>query len=75
LNTDDKAHRQATGTATRDWCGHSPLRSDREPADRPSDAATEAIPMEQMERVGVAAPDYASGIGAAQLVVKLVMAD
>jgi hypothetical protein len=54
------------------------IGSDREPADRPSDAATEAIQMEQvgqMERVGVAAPDYASGVGAAQLVVKPVMAD
>lgn len=58
--------------------GKASLGSDQELADGPSDAATEAIPMEQvaqMERVGVAAPDYASGVGAAQLVGKPVMAD
>jgi hypothetical protein len=46
-----------------------------EPGDEPIDAGTDAIPIEQMERGGVAAPDYTSGVRAAQLVVKPVMAD
>jgi hypothetical protein len=55
--------------------GTEALGSDPEPADRPSDADTEVIPMEEMERDGVAAPDYANGVGAAQLVIKPVIAD
>jgi hypothetical protein len=46
-----------------------------EPGDEPIDTGTEAIPVEEMERDGVAASDYVSGVGAAQLVVKPVMAD
>ncbi len=53
----------------------APLGGDQEPAGGPGDATADAIPMEQIERAGVAAPDYASGVGAAQLVVKPVMAD
>lgn len=46
-----------------------------EPSDEPIYASTEAFPTEQMESLSVAAPDYANGVGAAQLVVKPVMAD
>ena len=48
---------------------------DEEPADEPIYAHTEAVPEAQMESLGVAAPDYASGVGLAQLVVKPVLAD
>ena len=46
-----------------------------EPDDEPIYASTETIPVEQMESLSIAAPDYANGVGAAQLVVKPVPAD